>query len=223
MFSEMIQGLLSSSGQANAMKRYTQVTNYINGAPSKAEQAAAMKSAGVQLPDASSVQSFDKVLQSTAKAQFGTLLKNRGISSVDASIYTNPNVNFNKRATKDEIISMIEDTSAKYGVDAKLIKALVKQESGFNPTAKSKAGALGLMQLMPSTAKGLGVKDPLDAKQNIEGGVKYVKSLLNRFDGNIILALAAYNAGPNAVKKYDGVPPYKETQNYVKSILKNYL
>lgn len=217
----MIQGLLSSGGQANAMKRYQQVTNYINGVPAKGEQTP--KTSDIQLPNASSIQSFDKVLQSTAKAQFGTLLKNRGISSVDASIYTNPNVNFNKRATRDEIISMIDDTSAKYGVDAKLIKALVKQESGFNPTAKSKAGALGLMQLMPSTAKGLGVKDPLDAKQNIEGGVKYVKSLLNRFDGNIILALAAYNAGPNAVKKYNGIPPYKETQNYVKSILKNYL
>lgn len=221
MFSEMIQGLLSSGGQANAMKRYQQVTNYINGVPAKGEQTP--KTSDIQLPNASSIQSFDKVLQSTAKAQFGTLLKNRGISSVDSSIYTNPNVNFNKRATRDEIISMIDDTSAKYGVDAKLIKALVKQESGFNPTAKSKAGALGLMQLMPSTAKGLGVKDPLDAKQNIEGGVKYVKSLLNRFDGNIILALAAYNAGPNAVKKYNGIPPYKETQNYVKSILKNYL
>lgn len=221
MFSEMIQGLLSSGGQANAMKRYQQVTNYINGVPAKGEQTP--KTSDIQLPNASSIQSFDKVLQSTAKAQFGTLLKNRGISSVDASIYTNPNVNFNKRATRDEIIYMIDDTSAKYGVDAKLIKALVKQESGFNPTAKSKAGALGLMQLMPSTAKGLGVKDPLDAKQNIEGGVKYVKSLLNRFDGNIILALAAYNAGPNAVKKYNGIPPYKETQNYVKSILKNYL
>ncbi len=221
MFSEMIQGLLSSGGQANAMKRYQQVTNYINGVPAKGEQTP--KTSDIQLPNASSIQSFDKVLQSTAKAQFGTLLKNRGISSVDASIYTNPNVNFNKRATRDEIISMIDDTSAKYGVDAKLIKALVKQESGFNPTAKSKAGALGLMQLMPSTAKGLGVKDPLDAKQNIEGGVKYVKSLLNRFDGNIILALAAYNAGPNAVKKYNGIPPYKETQNYVKSILRNYL
>ena len=217
----MIQGLLSSGGQANAMKRYQQVTNYINGVPAKGEQTP--KTSDIQLPNASSIQSFDKVLQSTAKAQFGTLLKNRGISSVDASIYTNPNVNFNKRATRDEIISMIDDTSAKYGVDAKLIKALVKQESGFNPTAKSKAGALGLMQLMTSTAKGLGVKDPLDAKQNIEGGVKYVKSLLNRFDGNIILALAAYNAGPNAVKKYNGIPPYKETQNYVKSILKNYL
>ena len=79
------------------------------------------------------------------------------------------------------------------------------------------------MQLMPSTAKGLGVKDPMDPQQNIEGGVKYVKSMLDRFNGNVILALAAYNAGPNAVRKYDGVPPYKETQNYVKSILKNYL
>ena len=228
MFSEMIQGLLSSGGQANAMKRYQQVTNYINGVPAKGEQTP--KTSDIQLPNASSIQSFDKVLQSTAKAQFGTLLKNRGISSVDASIYTNPNVNFNKRATRDEIISMIDDTSAKYGVDAKLIKALVKQESGF--TALELEAALNTnlcgfsvstLAVMPSTAKGLGVKDPLDAKQNIEGGVKYVKSLLNRFDGNIILALAAYNAGPNAVKKYNGIPPYKETQNYVKSILKNYL
>ena len=79
------------------------------------------------------------------------------------------------------------------------------------------------MQLMPATAKGLGVTDPMDVRQNIEGGVKYVKSMLNRFNGNVILALAAYNAGPNAVKKYDGVPPYKETQNYVRSILANYL
>ena len=222
MFSEMIQSLLSSGGQANTMKRYMQVTNYINGVPAKSDQTA-VKSSGAKLPDSSSVQSFDNVLQSTAKAQFGSLLKNRGISSVNASIYTNPKVNFNKRATKDEIISMIEDASNRHGVDSKLVKALVQQESGFNPSAKSKAGALGLMQLMPATAKGLGVEDPLDAKQNIEGGVKYIKSLLNRFDGNIILALAAYNAGPNAVKKYDGVPPYAETQNYVKSILRNYL
>ena len=104
-----------------------------------------------------------------------------------------------------------------------LVLAIIKAESDFDARAKSKKGAVGLMQLMPSTAKGLGVKDPLDPQQNIEGGVKYVKSMLDRFNGNIILALAAYNAGPNAVKKYDGVPPYKETQNYVKSILKNYL
>lgn len=222
MFSEMIQSLLNSGGQANSIKRYAQIVNYIDGVPAKKDMEAINKM-NTQLPSKDSVQSFDKVLQSTAKTQFGTLLRNNGIKSVDASIYTNPSVNFKKRATREEIMSMIDETSEKYGVDSKLIKALVQQESGFNPTAKSKVGALGLMQLMPSTAKGLGVTDPLDAKQNIEGGVKYFKSMLDRFHGNTILALAAYNAGPNAVSKYDGVPPYKETQNYVKSILKNYL
>ncbi len=222
MFSEMIQNLLQSGGQANAIKRYNAMNNYINGVPPKAKEDI-MKAEGLELPNTSNIQSFDKVMQSTAQAQFGTLLKNRGITSVDAQIYTNPNVNITKHTTKDQIISMIETTSEKYGVDSKLIKALVQQESGYNPNAKSKAGALGLMQLMPATAEGLGVKDPMDPQQNIEGGVKYVKSMLDRFNGNIILALAAYNAGPNAVKKYDGVPPYKETQNYVRNILKNYL
>ena len=219
MFSEMIQSLLNSGGEANTIKRYAQMNNYINGVPAKADMAALEKMGG--LPAKDSIQSFDKVLQSTAKSQFGSLLRPNGITNVDAQIYANPNVSNNP--TKTQIISMIEEASDKYGVDSKLIKALVQQESGYNPKAKSKAGALGLMQLMPSTAKGLGVTDPMDPKQNIEGGVKYFKSMLDRFHGNTILALAAYNAGPNAVSKYDGVPPYKETQNYVRSILKNYL
>ena len=124
---------------------------------------------------------------------------------------------------KSQILSMVNKVAREHGVDEKLVQALIKQESGFNPNAKSKAGAMGLMQLMPATAKALGVKDPYNATQNVEGGVKYLKSMLNKYNGNVILALAAYNAGPNAVDKYSGVPPYKETQNYVKSILANYL
>ncbi|MBR1977740.1 lytic transglycosylase domain-containing protein [bacterium] len=129
----------------------------------------------------------------------------------------------NGNYTKAQILGLIEKISNKYGVDEKLVQAVIKQESGYNPKAKSHAGALGLMQLMPATAKSLGVKDPMNPAQNIEGGVKYLKNMLEEFNGNTILALAAYNAGPNAVKKYGTVPPYKETQNYVKSILKNYL
>ena len=125
--------------------------------------------------------------------------------------------------TKTEIQRLVTSSCEKHGVDPKLIMAVIQQESGFNQNAISKTGAQGLMQLMPATAKSLGVQNAFNPEQNIEGGVKYLKGLLDRFHGNKILALAAYNAGPNAVKKYNGVPPYKETQNYVKNILKNYL
>ncbi len=125
--------------------------------------------------------------------------------------------------SKVQIQRMVSSACEKYKIDPKLVMALIQQESGFNQNAISKAGAQGLMQLMPATAKSLGVTNAFNPEQNIEGGVKYLKSLLDRFNGNKILALAAYNAGPNAVKKHNGIPPYKETQNYVRNILKNYL
>ncbi len=127
--------------------------------------------------------------------------------------------------TPQDIDGIVKEKAGKYNLDQSLLKAVIKAESGFNSKAVSPAGAAGLMQLMPGTARGLGVNDVFDANQNIEGGAKYLKGLLDRFDGDKKLALAAYNAGPNAVKKYGGIPPYRETQAYVKRVLdyeKNY-
>jgi len=104
------------------------------------------------------------------------------------------------------------------GLDPALLAGLIKQESGFNPTAGSPAGARGLAQLMPGTAAGLGVTNVLDPVQSINGGAKYLKQQLDAFGGDVVKALAAYNAGPGAVTRFGGVPPYAETQNYVKAV-----
>ena len=113
----------------------------------------------------------------------------------------------------------IEAAAAKHGIDPALLKALIKQESGFDPNARSPAGASGLTQLMPGTAASLGVTNPLDPAQAIEGGAKYLKQQLDAFGGDERKALAAYNAGPGAVQKFGGVPPYEETQQYVTKVL----
>ena len=130
--------------------------------------------------------------------------------------------NSSQVVNRNEIEGLIEKYSDKNGLDKDFVKALVRQESGFNHNATSKCGAMGLMQLMPGTAQGLGVANPYDIEQNIAGGTKYLRSMIDRFDGNEKLALAAYNAGPNAVKKYGGIPPYQETQNYVKNVMSIY-
>jgi soluble lytic murein transglycosylase-like protein len=125
-------------------------------------------------------------------------------------------------SSPENLEEYFKEASETYGVDINLLKAIARQESNFNPSATSSAGAMGVMQLMPSTAKGLGVTNAYDAQQNIMGGAKLMAQNLKKYNGDVSLALAAYNAGGGNVDKYGGIPPFKETQNYVKKVLGYY-
>jgi soluble lytic murein transglycosylase-like protein len=123
---------------------------------------------------------------------------------------------------KDEYDPLIKTIASEYGLNADFVHAVIKAESAYNCTAISKAGAQGLMQLMPATAEAYGVKDVFDPEDNIRGGVKFLKVLLKLYDGDHEKTLAAYNAGQEAVKKYRGIPPYAETRAYIKRVLATY-
>jgi soluble lytic murein transglycosylase-like protein len=118
--------------------------------------------------------------------------------------------------------TLAKDTAHRHRVDAGLVRAIIDVESGFRPRAVSPKGAMGLMQLMPTTAAELGVTDPFDPEQNVDGGVRYLRALLTRYGGDQRLALAAYNAGSAAVERHGGIPPYSETRSYVKKVLARY-
>ncbi len=135
-------------------------------------------------------------------------------SFVNFGLYKNNNKNWDR--------NIITEAANFYDIDSKLVEAIIRVESDFRADAISPKGAVGLMQLMEDTAKEMGVKDRYDPRENIFGGVKYLKELLNRFNGNLEFALAAFNAGPTVVERYGGIPPYPETQRYVAKVLKAY-
>lgn len=220
MFSPQIQSYIDSSSKVQAQSRAIELNNYINSLYPKAQTQNVQPSAFKQILAESNNPSriggvFDLDPPPTLKKGSIKPLPFGSLTKISSSIPVSK--------SKQAILGYIKETCQRYGVDEKLIRALIKQESGFNPNAVSKAGAMGLMQLMPQTARSLGVVDAFNPRENIEGGVKYLKQMLDKYHGNKILALAAYNAGPGAVDKYNGIPPYKETQNYVRAILANYL
>ena len=132
-----------------------------------------------------------------------------------------PDRSLNSDVTRryDQIIT---EAAERHGVSFSLLKAMIKIESDFNPRAISRAGAMGLMQIMPENIKRLKIKDPFDPRENIMGGTRYLKQMIDRFNGKLPLALAAYNAGPNTVERYQRIPPFTETEDYVEAVMKYY-
>ena len=217
MFSSRIQGLINSSSESQAIERAEKlnklVENFNKQAVSKTEPEDYFKEI---LKSSEGVATKFKL---SAPLTTSTSVASAPVLPVDLTELEE----LGEKPSKSQLLDMVSQISEKYDMDENLIKAVIKQESGFKTNAVSKAGAKGLMQLMPQTAKSLGVTDPFNPVQNVDGGVRYLKNMMDKYNGNLILALAAYNAGPGNVDKYNGVPPFTETQNYVKSILANYL
>ncbi|VEF48688.1 murein lytic transglycosylase [Bacillus freudenreichii] len=216
---------MNSLGQIKALLEWQSLQNF-NGQPSNSSTPASsfagllqeyiqsQTSAGSLGQTPNDLNKLGQVFQST-----GYYIQGLAESGKSANLYNEPAVNQKHGSAIESIIQRAADT---YNLPSKLIKAVIRHESNFNARAISRAGAAGLMQLMPSTARGLGVTDIMDPEQNVMGGAKYLRSMLDKYKGNVKLALAAYNAGPGNVDKFGGIPPFKETQNYVRKVTDTY-
>jgi soluble lytic murein transglycosylase-like protein len=183
---------------------------------------------GGQISNTATTATTNSSYPQTSNADFATALQTAttaDASGVAGSATTYPGLSSDSMTGasggESEYDPLIEQAAARNGLDPALLHGLIQQESGFDPNATSSAGAAGLTQLMPSTASSMGVANPLNPAESIEGGARYLGQLMTEFSGNTEDALAAYNAGPGAVEQYRGVPPYAETQSYVTKVLGN--
>jgi len=208
------------AGELAALQRMQQLQQLI--------ESSRQVAAGGQLTPTASTATTNSSYPQTSNADFATALQAATTadgSGVAATATGYPALGYGASSVGSSQSSaydpLIEQAAARNGLDPAVLHGLIEQESGFNPNATSSAGASGLTQLMPATASSMGVANPLNPAESIEGGARYLGQLMSQFSGNTQDALAAYNAGPGAVQQYGGVPPYAETQSYVTKVLSN--
>lgn len=166
--------------------------------------------------------SFDTALVSEIKPDEMPQVDETAVAAARPAPAVQPNQAVHPPLDARPFAELIETVALKHGLDPELVHAVVQAESNYQPRAKSNVGARGLMQVMPKTAKDFGIKNLYDPENNLEAGVQYLKWLMERFDGNLKKTIAAYNAGPGAVRRYRGIPPYQETRQYVQKVMKNF-